>query len=182
MHRDRLTQERAAVLVVDLQEKLCGALSSDWADRVTRRTAALVRGAQALGLPIAVTEQYPKGLGSTVEPLRALLVGRPRFEKRIFSAALPEVLEVLSGRDQILVAGLEAHVCVFQTARDLSDRGRRAFICADAVASRTELDRGIGLSLCREADAAITTVEAALFELLGRAEGDAFKAISEAVK
>jgi isochorismate hydrolase len=102
-------------------------------------------------------------------------------EKLSFSCALPEVVSALK-RSQILIAGMEAHVCVFQSIRDLADQGFDSFLLADAVLSRAEEDRQVGLALCREVGAVVTSVESALFDLLGKAGTPEFKLISAAVK
>lgn len=179
-----LRREDCAVLVIDVQERLCAAMDPDNLARVLSRTAALVKGARALGLPVVTTEQYPKGLGATHAALAPLLVtsGPLPVEKLQFSAALPEVLERLAGRWQLLVAGMETHVCVFQSVRDFAARGLLPFVCADAVISRHVEDRAVGLTLCEEAGAVRTTVEAALFDLLGTAGTPEFRQVSAAVK
>jgi nicotinamidase-related amidase len=109
-----------------------------------------------------------------------MLSGRP-VEKLNFSCAMAEVVASLK-RSQILIVGMEAHVCVFQTARDLAEQRFTPYILVDAVLSRQEEDRQIGLALCREVGAVMTTVESALFDLLGKAGTPEFKAISAAVR
>jgi nicotinamidase-related amidase len=178
----KLEREKAAVLVIDIQERLCAAMAPERLERVLNRSRALLQGAKALGLPVVVTEQYPKGLGHTVPPLRELLGEKAPVEKVRFSCAVPEVLQQLEGRTQLLVAGMEAHICVFQTVRDLAARGLAPYLCQDAALSRTEEDRRVGLKLAQEAGAVLTTVEAALFDLVGGAGTPEFKAISAAVK
>lgn len=180
-----MKRTETSVLVVDLQERLATAMEPTALERVVSRTRALLEGARALSLPAFYTEQYPKGLGPTVEPLREALADVPRFEKRIFSALTDEVRAALAsreGRPRVLVAGMETHVCVFQTARDLVEAGFIPYICADAVLSRTPLDREIGLELCRATGAVVTTVEAALLDLCGTSEAPEFKAVSRAIK
>jgi nicotinamidase-related amidase len=181
MDKYRLSKAQAGLLVIDVQERLCAAMEPRSLDRMIQRTSAAILGAQALKLPIAFTEQYPQGLGRTIAPLAKLLSGSTRVEKVSFSCALPEVVSALK-RHQILLAGMEAHVCVFQTARDLAEQGFVPYVMADAVLSRTVEDRQVGLSLCREAGAVIATVESALFDLLGKAGTPEFKVISTAVK
>ncbi len=178
----RLVRGKAALLVIDLQERLAAAMPGPSLERVVNRTRAAIAGAKALGLPVVATEQYPKGLGPTLPSIREALGDARAVEKVQFSCALPEVLSALGDRTQILVTGMETHVCVFQTVRDLAERGLTPFLCADAVLSRTELDRDVGLALCGKAGAVTTTVEAALFDLLGRAGTPEFKQISAAVK
>jgi nicotinamidase-related amidase len=181
--RLRLRRDDTAVLVIDIQERLCAAMEPRALERVVARSRALLEGAAALGLPVALTEQYPKGLGPTVEPIRAALGERfLAHAKTEFTASLPPVLETIGKRGGVLVCGMETHVCVFQTVRDLAARGHVPHVCADAVISRFEEDRRVGLALCERAGAVLTTVEAALFDLLGCAGGPEFKRISAAVK
>ena len=180
MHRfSKLT---GALLIVDIQERLAHAMNAQRLDRVLNRTLAAIEGARALELPIVVTEQYPKGLGPTVPALLEKLSGVPRFEKLEFSAWSPQVHAALHGRLDVLVVGMETHVCVFQTVRDLAKAGLRPYLAADAVLSRHELDERVGVELCRDSGAQVTTVEAALFDAMERAGGPVFKAISAAVK
>ena len=178
----RLDRTDTALLVIDVQERLCTAMEPTALARMVDRTCAAIAGARALGLPIAVTEQYPKGLGRTVPQVQAALGGLPVVEKVAFSAALDEVLAQLQGRRRVLLAGMETHVCVFQTARDLAERGLTPYLLHDAVLSRTAGDREAGIALCREAGSVVTTVESALFDLLGKAGTPEFKRISAAVK
>ncbi|HEY8208306.1 MAG TPA: isochorismatase family protein [Myxococcaceae bacterium] len=178
----RLEREKAALLVIDVQERLCAAMDRDQLDRLMNRTVAAIRGARALGIPVVVTEQYPKGLGPTSGLVKVELGDSKPVEKIEFSATVDEVMRKLEGRSQVLVTGMETHVCVFQTVRDLAGRGAQPYLCVDAALSRTDEDRRIGVDLCREAGAVITTVEAALFDLLGKAGTPEFKAISNAVR
>ena len=177
----RLQRLSAGLLVVDVQERLCRAMEPRSLERMVRRTSAAIRGAQALQLPIVYTEQYSKGLGSTIAPLKELLGSASRVEKLTFTCALPEVVAALK-RHQILIAGMETHVCVYQSARDLAEQQFQPFLLSDAVLSRNEEDRQAGLALCREVGAVVTTVESALFDLLGKAGTPEFKVISAAVK
>jgi nicotinamidase-related amidase len=178
----RLQKEQTSLLVVDIQERLCGAMERDPLDRVINRTNAAIEGAKVLGLPILVTEQYPKGLGPTHSAVRLKLGEYAPVEKMEFSACVPDVASRLAGRKQVLVVGMETHICVFQTVRDLADKGFTPLLCADAVLSRTAEDRRVGLEMCREAGAHLVTVEAALFDLLGCAGTAEFKKISTAVR
>jgi nicotinamidase-related amidase len=179
MHR--FTKTAGALLVIDVQERLAAAMNRQRLERVLNRTVAAIVGAQALSWPIVVTEQYPKGLGPTVGTIKDRITTAP-VEKVEFSALLPEVRERLAGRSQVLVTGMETHVCVFQTVRALAEAGLTPFLAVDAVLSRHETDFETGLSLCESAGALRTTVEAVLFDALGRAVGPEFKAISAAVK
>jgi nicotinamidase-related amidase len=178
----RLVAAQAALLVVDIQERLCSAMEPQALERMLKRTGAVIEGAKALQFPTFVTEQYPKGLGPTHAQVRERLGGRKPVEKLEFSAATEDVLAALEGRKQIILVGMETHICVFQTVRDLVEKGFEVWLCADAVLSRSVEDRRVGLELCKEADARVTTVESALFDMLGRAGTPEFKAISAAVR
>lgn len=181
-NRLKLDRARCALLVVDIQERLCAAMNDEALSRVLNRIRALLTGAQALSIPVALTEQYPKGLGPTLSAVRQHAPAATPIEKLRFSAAIPEVREALKGRDQVLIAGMEAHVCVFQTVRDLCAEGTGVFVCADGVLSRASADLQVGLDLCRSAGAVTTSAEAALFDLLEAAGTPEFKAISQAVR
>lgn len=174
-----LDRDRAALIVVDVQEAFAKAVESF--DDVVAQTAILVQGAKTLGIPVVVTEQYPRGLGDTVEPVRdALGEATPRLPKTVFSAARADGFD-LGGRDQALICGIETHVCVNQTAHDLLGQGVEVHVAIDAVSSRTEANRALGLRKMEESGAILTSVETALFELLGAAGSDEFKTIQKLV-
>jgi nicotinamidase-related amidase len=172
-----LERDRTALVVVDVQEAFRKAIP-DFED-VARRTATLVEGARILGLPAIVTEQYPKGLGRTVDEVG--LDGEPVLEKTVFPASRAEGFD-LGGRDQVLVCGIEAHVCVHQTVEDLRASGVEVHVCADAVSSRDPRNKAIALDRAERAGAVPTTVEMALLELCGRAGTDEFKAVQRLIK
>lgn len=174
-----LDRERAALVVVDLQEAFRKAVLHF--DAVVHEAGVLAQGARVLGLPLIVTEQYPRGLGETVAELADELGDAPRLEKTVFSAASAEGFD-LAGRDQVLICGIEAHVCVSQTAHDLLDRGVEVHVVEDAVGSRTADNRDLGLRKMEHSGAILTSVETALFELLGAAGSAEFKAVHELVK
>ncbi len=175
----RLERDRAALVVVDVQEGFRKAIPDF--ERVAKATATLIQGAEAIGIPIVVTEQYPKGLGETAaEVSEHLPDGTAPIEKVVFSAAEAEGFD-LSDRDQALVCGIETHVCVNQTVLDLLAEGKEVEVAEDAVGSRTEENRRIGLNKMERAGATLTSVETALFELLGRAGSEEFKAIQKLI-
>jgi nicotinamidase-related amidase len=173
-----LDRARAAVVVIDVQEAFAKAVEGF--DDVAAQTGILVQGAKTLGLPLLVTEQYPRGLGDTVEPVRAALGDVERLPKTVFSAVRAEGFD-LAGRDQALVCGIETHVCVNQTVHDLLAGGVEVHVAVDAVGSRTAANRELGLRKMEESGAILTSVETALFELLGAAGSDEFKAIQRLV-
>jgi nicotinamidase-related amidase len=178
----RLQRNEAALLVVDVQEKLAAAMPQEALQRMVKRTVALVEGARALSLPIVYTEQYPKGLGPTVSALKERLADLKAVEKVRFSAVDERVRAQLRGRHQVLVAGMETHICVYQTVRALAELGILPVLCADAVLSRFEVDQRVGLELASDAGAMVSTVETALFDLLGEAGTPEFKRISAAIR
>jgi nicotinamidase-related amidase len=175
----KLDAERAALIVIDVQEGFRKAIPDF--DLVARATATLIEGAEAIGIPIVVTEQYPKGLGETAaEIAEHLPEGTQPLEKVCFSATDAEGFD-LGGRDQALVCGIETHVCVNQTTLDLLGSGVEVQVAEDAVGSRTEENKRIGLHKMERAGAVMTSVETALFELLGRAGTDEFNRIQKLV-
>jgi nicotinamidase-related amidase len=174
-----LDRDRAALVVVDVQEAFRPAVRDF--DSVVAGVAALVRGARILGLPVVATEQYPKGLGATVPEVAEHLDGIEPIAKVSFSAAAADGFD-LRGREQALVCGIESHVCVSQTAHDLLDRGVEVHVARDAVTSRTEANRELGLHKMEGAGAVVTSVETALFELLGAAGTDEFKQVQGLIK
>lgn len=182
--RPKLERARTAVLVVDIQSRLAPAMPADTLERVLKYSRALVGAAKELGLPVLATEQYPKGLGPLVPELRELLPSPPLEKVHFSCGADPAFAAALekTGRRQIVICGMETHVCVFQTTRDLVAAGYEVHVCADAVSSRTEEHRRVGLELCREAGAIVSLAETAIFDLLHRAGTDEFKKVSPLVK
>jgi nicotinamidase-related amidase len=170
-----LNRSRAALVVVDVQEGFRPYASFAG---VAEACAKLVQAARILDVPRVVSEQYPKGLGHTAPEVG--LEGERPIEKSVFSAARAEGFD-LDGRDQALVCGIETHVCVSQTVLDLLERGVEVQIPADAVGSRHEIDCARGLERLERAGAVVTTVEAALFELLERAGTPEFKAVQKLI-
>jgi nicotinamidase-related amidase len=174
-----LDRGRAALVVVDVQEAFRPAVLDF--ERVTAAAATLVQAARILGLPVIVTQQYPKGLGVTVPEVAEHLDGIEPIDKVVFSAAAADGFD-LEGRDQVLICGIESHVCVSQTAHDLLDAGVQVQVARDAVSSRTAENRELGLHKMEGAGAVVTSVETALFELLGAAGTDEFKQVQALVK
>ena len=178
-----LDLENTALVIIDVQDKLARVMSDR--NELFLNLKKLVRGMQALGVPIIVTEQYPQGLGRTVPELAQLLSDVQPIAKLSFSCCGEErflrEIKVLDHR-QVLVAGIEAHVCVYQTVVDLLGAGYEVQVVGDAVSSRTVENREIGLEKMRSAGAGITSTEMALFELLKVAQGETFKEISRIVR
>ncbi len=160
----------------------------DSADDVLRNVERLIRGCHILGIPVILTEQYPKGLGATVPAVRQALEesgGYKPIEKSCFSAhgcaGFEEELEALE-RTQVLVCGVETHVCVYQTAMDLLRDEYDVTIVADAVSSRTPQNKAIALERLATEGVKLSSTEMALFELLGASGTEEFKAVSKLVK
>lgn len=178
-----LTLDNTVLVLVDVQGKLAQLM--DGREALFKNLRRLVQGAQTLGLPILWLEQNPAGLGPTIPELVELLRGQSPIAKRSFSccgdAGFMAALRG-TGRRQVLLAGIEAHVCIYQTAADLLRLGYEVEVVADAVSSRAAENKRIALEKVQRLGAGLTCVEMALFELLGRAEGPAFKALLQIVK
>ncbi len=181
---NRLDRNNALLLIVDVQEKLMPVI--DRHEEVARSIDIMIRGCRILGVPMMITEQYVKGLGRTIEPLRAALESDYRpIEKNCFSAGgLAEFEPALrqTGRRQILVTGIETHICVYQTVGDLLRAGYEVTLIADALSSRTAQNKTSGLRRMESDGAKLSSTEMALFELMGVAATDEFRAIAKLVK
>ena len=167
------------VLVIDGQKKLRPAIHDH--ATVAANVAWLVRAAQRVGVPVAATEQYPQGLGTLDVAIRALLPDAGVGTKNHFSCVAAGCLPGLPGTDraQVVVAGIETHVCVLQTALELIEDGREVYVVADAVGSRRPADRDLALARMRQEGARIITREMAVFEWLKEAGTPLFRAISK---
>lgn len=183
-HENTLDAARAALVVIDMQESF-RAVVPDF-DEVAARIAVAVTGAQLLGVPVVVTEQYPKGLGRTAAEITAALAPEIEpIEKTAFSSCgAQEFVARLeqTGARQVLVCGIEAHICVNQTTHDLLARGYQVHLLTDCITSRTPRSREAGLAKMRRSGAVPSSVELALFELLRDARHDQFKAIQKLIK
>jgi nicotinamidase-related amidase len=179
----RIQKGAAGLVVVDIQERLLPAMFEK--ERVVQNAVRLLKGAAILKVPLWATEQYRKGLGATVPEVAGAVAGFAPMEKLAFSACgaagFRATLEKAKVSDVIL-AGIESHVCVSQTCLDLLAAGLRVFVVADAVSSRTPENCRLGLERMRDAGAAIVSTEMALFELLEQAGTEAFKQILPLVK
>ena len=178
-----LTPNKTGLLIIDIQEKIIKVIN-DY-ETVIENTIKLVRGLKVLGLPVFYTEQYPKGLGPTVESIRAELSGNEPYQKLTFSCyGADDLFGELKrkGITQVVVCGIESHVCVQQTVLDLLANDFQVNLVADAVSSRKIKDYKIAIARMRHYNAEITTTEAVLFELLNECGTDVFKQISKIVK
>ena len=172
-----LSPARAALVVVDLQEKLVPAIANR--ERVLRNSVLLLKLADVLALPVVLTTQYSRGLGPTVPDVLAAAPGVVPLDKVSFgcfgSPAFLDRLKGLAGRGQLVVAGIESHICVAQTVLGALERGYTVHVASDAVGSRSEENRAVGLGRMERAGALVSSTEMAIYELLGRSDGDAFK-------
>ena len=178
-------RNNTAILLIDYQELLFNAMPEEIRERSLHQTTTLLRAARLLKLPVIATEQYPRGLGPTLGPLCGAYEEMKPYPKVEFSAAqVDEVLRDLEAAHarHVLVVGMETHICVLQTVRDLQERGMTCHVMADAVLSRHTLNWKRGLALCEAAGAVVSTVEIARFELIGTADDDAFRAISRLIR
>lgn len=178
-----LKTDDTVLVLVDVQGKLAQLM--DGKEALYQNLRKLVQGFQVLGLPILWVEQNAAGLGPTIPELAELLVGQTPLAKFSFSCCgEADFMEKLraTGRRQVLIAGIEAHVCIYQTATELLKLGYEVEVVADGVSSRTAANRELALHKMPQLGARLTSVEMALFELLGKAEGPAFKAMLKIVK
>ena len=183
-HKNILAAESAALVVVDIQEAFRSAIP-DFAT-IAMRATTVVRGFQTLDLPFFVTEQYPKGLGPTAEEIRLVLPdGFEMIEKSTFSSCGPvDLVEQLksAGTKQVVLCGLETHVCVNQTAHDLLELGFEVHLLTDCVSSRFEYDRRAGIAKMQFSGVVPSSIEMALFELMRDSRHENFKEIQDLIK
>jgi nicotinamidase-related amidase len=179
---EMLKADHTVLVIVDMQVKLLRAIHDE--ERLLAECGRLIRGARVLDVPVIFTEQNPRGLGPT-DPLLAGLLGGQPLVKMSFSCWRDEgfraAMERLA-RPQVVLAGIESHVCVVQTAMELLEARREVHVVSDAVSSRTAENRQLGLIRAKGCGAVITGVEMALFELLGDAGGEKFKQLLAIVK
>lgn len=178
---DLLSAAESLLLVVDLQERLLPHTAG--CDAVAENCVRLLRAAELFGVLTVLSEQYPKGLGPTVavvakaaESARAINVEKLRFSAAA-ATGWPPAGERTDGRHQVVLAGIETHICVIQTAFDLLSQGYRVFVVADATGSRRDIDRDVALNRLRDGGAAVVTTESVLFEWCVEAGTEAFKAV-----
>ena len=172
-----LKMENTVLLLVDIQGKLAHVMHEK--ERLFDNLQKLIKGIRVLGIPVLWVEQNPDGLGPTIPEVADLLPDSTPISKMSFSSCRNDrFLQALKNldRNQVLIAGIEAHICVYQTAVDLVDMGVEVQVVTDAASSRTPENKAIGLQRMRDAGAGLTSVETALFELLEVAEGETFKA------
>ncbi|AFM39466.1 nicotinamidase-like amidase [Desulfosporosinus acidiphilus SJ4] len=182
MEKYYLNGEDTVLMVIDIQERLVPSMK--YGEKVIKNTNTLISIAQKLGIPIIVTEQYPKGLGKTVPEVSNNLVRSLTFEKITFSGCTSEVASALQvlGRKKIIITGMETHVCVFQTVRDLLAQGYHVIAATDAISSRTKENFRNGLALMSAMGAVVSNTETIFFDLMKQAGTPLFKELSALIK
>lgn len=177
-------ENQSQLAIIDVQAKLCKVMPENDMATMLANISRLMQAANQLNVPLLVTEQYPEALGESVEEVSTHLAGTQAIAKTAFSAVTVPKFKSLLQRDksQIMLVGLEAHICVLQTALDLLAQGKQVFIPQDAVISRNPDNKANALSRLANAGCIITNTESILFEWLGDAQHPAFKAISKLIK
>ncbi len=179
----RILRDRSCLLVIDFQERIFPFIHEN--EKLLKNATVLIAGIKALEVPIFVTEQYTKGLGATVQNIALALGDIPRIEKSTFSCCDEPRFNLelaTSGRENVIIAGVESHVCVLQTVIDLKRQGYQAIVVEDCISSRKPNDKLIAMNRMGKEGAIITTYESILFELLRSSGGETFKTISKLVK
>ncbi len=182
-HPRILSSSEAVLFIIDVQEAFRKVLVDF--DSLCKNIAIMAQAAKIIDIPVVITEQYPRGLGATVPEIAEHVGKHEYFDKSCFSAlALDSLLDWLrkSGRTQVILSGIEAHVCVSQTAHDLLHNGYQVHLITDAIQSRIPSNKEVGLSKMIGSGAVPSSVEAALFEMLMESGTDAFKAVQKLVK
>lgn len=183
MKKYNLLREDCILLVIDIQENLAKVMKHK--DQVVTNTKILLETADLMDLPTIVTEQYPRGLGETLPELKESMADSAQvYDKISFSAYLDDISKAIknTNRKKVIITGMETHVCVFQTARDLLEEGYEVFIVKDAVASRTKENFINALEQMKSMGAVITNTETVAFDLLKVAGTEEFKIISKLIK
>lgn len=185
-HPMTIARDRAALVIIDVQERLFHAMDADHREEVMRNIKVLATAARRLGLPMLVTEQYPKGLGHTLEELTQSLGSdvRPIEKVRFSCCGVEEFQDRLdrTGARQIVLAGIEAHVCVLLSALDLLAAGYAVHVAADAVTSRTQANWRLAMDQLRQAGAVVTATETVLFQLLRQGDTDEFRELARLIR
>jgi len=178
-----LSVKNTLLLVVDVQERLAGQMHEK--ESLIKNIQAVIKGSKIFDLPMLMTEQAPQKIGKTIPEIVSLLAGAKVFAKTSFSCCgnvdFVKTIKSLK-RKNVLITGVETHVCVYQTAVDLIRLGLNVHVIVDGVSSRSAFNKGIGLQLMKDAGGSLTSVETVLCELLKKAEGEKFKKILNLIK
>lgn len=184
LERFQLNLDQSALLVIDVQEKLVVTMAPEKYQRMRSRIEMLLKGADLMGLPVIATEQYPRGLGGTVSELQGACRSGAVEKVSFGCCGEPDFLEKLKdvGRRQVIVTGMEAHVCVYQTVLGLLEAGYHVHLVRDAILSRHEADLLASVDNAARAGAVVTTAETVLFQLMQSSKATQFKAVSALIK
>lgn len=185
MNKFIIRSDDTALLVIDIQERLFNAMEKELKPALIKNNAILIKTSRAFGMQVVVSEQYPKGLGPTIPEMAELLSDIPRIEKLYFSCFSEESVKKAindAGKKNIIITGIETHVCVLQTVLDLIDAGYNPVVASDAVLSRNASDRLAAIESMRDAGAVIYPTETISFMLLEKAGTQEFKQISPLFK
>lgn len=176
--------DHSQLAIIDVQVKLCAVMSASDMQAVANNCSRLVQAANLLAVPVVVTEQYPQGLGETIADITQYLGHVKPIAKTAFSACAEPKFKAQLQRDksQVILAGMETHICVLQTALDLIAQGKQVFVVEDAVISRNEANKSNAIARLAHAGCMVTNTESVLYEWLGNAKHESFKAISMLIK
>lgn len=180
-----INRDDSFFLVVDIQERLFKAMSDEDQQSLKKNCSILLTSANEMKIPVIVSEQYRKGLGETIPELKPLIAGAENYEKLYFDCTRDEVLFKgieKTGKKTVIISGIEAHICVFQTGLSLLEKGYRVVIATDAVGSRLDENKSRALSMLEKAGALVYPVETIVFMLLEKAGTPEFKALSPLFK
>ena len=177
--------QNSVLVIVDVQERLAAAMPKGVCERVVEQITTLLIAASTLDVPVVVTEQYPKGLGNTVIELKSKLPSETKtIEKTSFSSNRTADFTLAvenSGKQQVILVGMETHICVLQTALDLQEQGYQVFVVEDAVSSRSKSNQYNALQRLRNAGVIITNLESMIFEWLGDSQHPEFKTLAQLI-
>lgn len=184
MTNDTSALDKSQLTIIDMQAKLSTIMPASDMQIVVNNCVRLVQAANLLAVPITVTEQYPQGLGATLTDIMQHLDKVKPIAKTVFSAYREPAFKAKLQRDkpQIILVGLEAHICVLQTALDLMMQGKKVFVVEDAVISRNTANKANAIARMASAGCIITNTESVMFEWLGHAQHEAFKSIAQLIK
>ena len=176
--------DQSQLVIIDIQTKLCNVMQADAMQTVIKNTGILMQAANALQVPMVATEQYPQALGDTAPEIAQYFGGLAPIAKTAFSACADAKFKAHCQRDKshIILTGLETHICVLQTALDFIAQGKKVFVVEDAVISRSAANKANAIARLQLAGCVITNTESVLFEWLGTAQHEAFKALSKLIK
>ncbi len=176
--------EISQLVIIDMQTKLISAMQPEAMQAVIKNCGILAQAASLLAVPIIVTEQYPQGLGETLPEIKQYIGANKPIAKTAFSAAsVPKFNQQLHrDQSQIVLVGMESHICVLQTALDLIKANKQVFVVEDAIISRNPINKANAIARMRDAGCIITNTESVVFEWLTNAQHSAFKAISQLIR